>query len=97
MPEGWYKLTITDSENPDEDFGDLDIQDVDNLTTIDGTGDARFTVIDAIGLDLGSECRFLRRNGNLGARRDCDNRQFINARLGEVRNGKVPWTFRLRA
>ena len=50
----------------------------------------------AIGLDLGSQCRFLRRNGNLGARRDCDNRQFINARLGQMRNGKVPWTFRLR-
>jgi uncharacterized repeat protein (TIGR01451 family) len=41
----------------------------------------------------GNRCRFVTRSGGLTGRRACDSRVFMNARLGELRNGKVPWTF----
>ena len=41
-------------------------------------------------------CRFLTADGDLTRTRACDNEVFRNTRLGEVRNGKVPWGFRER-
>jgi hypothetical protein len=41
-------------------------------------------------------CRFLGSSGQLGATRPCDDRVFLNAKLGKLRDGKVPWTFRKR-
>jgi uncharacterized repeat protein (TIGR01451 family) len=50
----------------------------------------------AIALRDGSQCRFLKQNGDLTSARLCTKYVFFTARLGEVRNGKVPWTFRKR-
>jgi uncharacterized repeat protein (TIGR01451 family) len=50
----------------------------------------------AIALKDGSKCRFIKHNGDLTASRSCDNRVYFKARLGTIRNGKVPWTFRIR-
>jgi ribosomal protein L36 len=50
----------------------------------------------AIALKTHGECKFVKRNGNLTKARDCDKPKFFKARLGEIRNGKVPWTFRIR-
>jgi hypothetical protein len=41
-------------------------------------------------------CRFLTADGDLTGSRSCDNEVLLPARLGKVRNGKVPWTFRKR-
>jgi uncharacterized repeat protein (TIGR01451 family)/CSLREA domain-containing protein len=50
----------------------------------------------AVALHVGDECRFLARSGRLTKRRACDSRVYMNARVGDVRSGKVPWTFALR-
>jgi hypothetical protein len=44
----------------------------------------------------GLKCRFLGRSGRLGAARSCARPVRLRARLGRVRPGKVPWTFRAR-
>ena len=51
----------------------------------------------AIAQRSGRRCRFLGTNGRLGARRDCDSPVYRRARLGRIREGKVPWTFRTGA
>jgi uncharacterized repeat protein (TIGR01451 family) len=56
----------------------------------------------AIGYVVGSNaaaakrCRFLTSSGTLGTARSCSKPQFLKARRGKLRNGKVPWTFRMR-
>jgi uncharacterized repeat protein (TIGR01451 family)/CSLREA domain-containing protein len=50
----------------------------------------------AIALLDGSKCQFLKANGDLTGDRSCSDRVFFTARLGHVRGGKVPWTFRKR-
>ncbi len=50
----------------------------------------------AVALRDGSKCRFLKHNGQLTRARSCKKYVFFTARLGQVRNGKVPWTFRKR-
>jgi uncharacterized repeat protein (TIGR01451 family) len=51
----------------------------------------------AVGLDVGSgKCRFLAKDGTLGPERSCKRPQYLTARRGKIRNGKVPWTFRMR-
>ncbi|MFL5885041.1 MAG: choice-of-anchor Q domain-containing protein [Thermoleophilaceae bacterium] len=43
------------------------------------------------------KCRFLNKKGHLGKARSCKKPKFLKkARRGKVRNGKVPWTFRIR-
>jgi putative CocE/NonD family hydrolase len=44
----------------------------------------------------GRRCRFAGRRGRLGPRRSCSRPRYLPARLGRRREGKVPWTFRLR-
>ena len=44
----------------------------------------------------GAECRFLTSGGDLGSARACDDRVMLTAKLGKLRDGKVPWTFRKR-
>ena len=44
----------------------------------------------------GLKCRFLGRRGRLTAPRSCARPVLLRARLGRVRPGKVPWTFRSR-
>jgi hypothetical protein len=44
----------------------------------------------------GLECRFLGRSGRLTKARSCNKPVRLRARLGKVRPGKVPWTFRAR-
>jgi uncharacterized repeat protein (TIGR01451 family) len=50
----------------------------------------------AIALLDGNQCRFLTHSGGLTAARSCKKYLFFTARLGRLRNGKVPWTFRVR-
>jgi uncharacterized repeat protein (TIGR01451 family) len=50
----------------------------------------------AVALRVGKECRFLKHNGKLTSSRSCSKRAYFRARLGHIRNGKVPWTFRKR-
>ena len=50
----------------------------------------------AIALRDGKQCRFLKHNGDLTDPRSCTKFVFFKARLGQLRNGKVPWTFRIR-
>jgi uncharacterized repeat protein (TIGR01451 family) len=50
----------------------------------------------AIALRVGGKCRFLKKSGGLTSARDCADRVYFSARLGVVRGGKVPWTFRKR-
>jgi uncharacterized repeat protein (TIGR01451 family) len=50
----------------------------------------------AVALKVGSKCRFLKSNGQLTSARACSKRVYFRARLGTIRNGKVPWTFRVR-
>src|SRR3954453_17799130 len=45
---------------------------------------------------VGLRCRFLGRGGRLGRARPCSRPVPLRARLGRVRPGKVPWTFRMR-
>jgi hypothetical protein len=42
----------------------------------------------------GLRCRFLGRRGRLTKARSCARPIRLRARLGKVRPGKVPWTFR---
>ena len=42
----------------------------------------------------GRRCVFLGRSGRLSKPRSCRRPLFVKARLGRVRRGKVPWTFR---
>jgi hypothetical protein len=42
----------------------------------------------------GKRCVFLQRTGKLSKRRSCRKPLFVKAKLGRVRRGKVPWTFR---
>ncbi|MFL5885040.1 MAG: choice-of-anchor Q domain-containing protein [Thermoleophilaceae bacterium] len=42
------------------------------------------------------KCRFLKTNGQLTDARSCSRRTFVEAHRGRIRNGKVPWTFRVR-
>jgi hypothetical protein len=44
----------------------------------------------------GRRCRFAGPRGRLGPRRSCSRPRYLPARLGRRRDGKVPWTFRLR-
>jgi hypothetical protein len=44
----------------------------------------------------GLKCRFLGRGGRLTKARSCKKPVRLRARLGKVRPGKVPWTFRAR-
>ena len=51
----------------------------------------------AVGLKAGhNKCRFLTRKGTLGKARSCRKPVFLKAKRGKLRNGKVPWTFRMR-
>jgi hypothetical protein len=50
----------------------------------------------AVALRAGDRCRFLNHGGGLTSARACDNRVYFRARLGQIRGGKVPWTFRRR-
>jgi hypothetical protein len=50
----------------------------------------------AIALHDGSNCRFLTSAGSLTSARSCSSRTYLTAKLGHLRNGKVPWTFRKR-
>jgi hypothetical protein len=46
---------------------------------------------------VGKRCRWLGRSGRLGKARSCARPAYRAAKLGRVRAGKVPWTFRARA
>ena len=51
----------------------------------------------AVGFKVGSgKCRFLTKKGTLGKARSCKKPTFLKAKRGKLRNGKVPWTFRIR-
>jgi hypothetical protein len=45
---------------------------------------------------VGLRCRFLTRSGRLSGVRSCSRAVFLRARIGKIRAGKVPWTFRDR-
>ena len=51
----------------------------------------------SIALRSGNRCRFLTQRARLTRRRSCDAAIYRRARLGRLREGKVPWTFRSRA
>ena len=67
-----------------------------DLRCLSGTKLGIKTVKIAIGNRVGSKCRFLQKNGKLGPARSCKKPKFLKAKRGKLRNGKVPWTFRMR-
>jgi hypothetical protein len=48
----------------------------------------------AIARKSGKRCRYVNSRGRLGRARACDKNDWLRARLGRQRGGKVPWTFR---
>jgi hypothetical protein len=48
----------------------------------------------AVARKSGRKCRYLTRAGRLGKARSCARNEWLRARLGRQRAGKVPWTFR---
>jgi hypothetical protein len=51
----------------------------------------------AVARKSGRKCRYLNGRGKLGKPRACGRSEWLRARLGRRRTGKVPWTFRSRA
>jgi hypothetical protein len=51
----------------------------------------------AVARRVGSRCRYLTSRGRLTRARSCNRNEWLRARLGRIRAGKVPWTFRTRA
>ncbi|MEA2443698.1 MAG: hypothetical protein QOJ12_990 [Thermoleophilales bacterium] len=51
----------------------------------------------AVARKVGTKCSFLNSRGKLGRPRSCDRNDWLRARLGRQRAGKVPWTFRTSA
>ena len=51
----------------------------------------------AVGQRVGKRCRWMARSGRLGKARSCARPTYRAAKLGRVRAGKVPWTFRAKA
>ena len=51
----------------------------------------------AVARRIGRRCAWVGRRGRLGRPASCSARRYRRARLGKVRSGKVPWTFRSRA
>jgi hypothetical protein len=50
----------------------------------------------AVARKSGKRCRYLNSRGRLGRARSCGKNDWLRARLGRQRAGKVPWTFRNR-
>jgi hypothetical protein len=51
----------------------------------------------AIARKSGRKCRYLSSRGRLGRSRSCGKNDWLRARLGRQRAGKVPWTYRTKA
>jgi hypothetical protein len=51
----------------------------------------------AVARKVGRRCSFLNSRGKLSRARSCSRNEWLRARLGRQRAGKVPWTFRTRA